>query len=172
MNNNFFAFLIELFIQFHTMGFEMLGELGWQYRFYGLGYVIMNLFLALLSIVLALLVDAFILNGIYCLIRRIWITIKTKEIKYYNVSGIVIDKIYHPARTTNTTVSTGKTIISVPQHHSEQYIVRVNYQDITEDFYNESLYKRINVNDNISLVLIHKLDRKNKIIEATLELPE
>lgn len=169
---DFFAFLVEIFIGLHTLGFEMISECTRDYRIFGLGFAITDVILGILTIIVMLLLDAFILYGFYCLIRRISITVRTKEIKHYNVIGTVVAKKYEPPHTTYTTVSTGKVTTLIPHHHPERYIVQVQYDDIIEDFCNESLYNIYQENEPINLVLIHKLDKNNEIIEATLELPE
>ena len=172
MLKNFWESLVKAFIDFHTMGFELIGYCVRDYNRWGLGHAVIDLLLGILLIVAFLVTDAVFIYYIYRLIRRITITMRTKETKYYSVSGTVIDKVHHPARTTYTITTTGRCTICTPHRHPEKHIVKVKYRDMTEGFDSKSLYERTNVNDNIKLILIHKLDRNNKIIEATLELPK
>lgn len=165
---NFSGILWEIFIYIHRIGFDIIKEAIFDYRHYGLGITILCIILGISILAVVLIVDILIIFGIYTLIRRISIIIRTKETKYNPVIGKITGKEHKDAHTTYT--YTGK--IMVPMYHPEEYNVYVQYAEVEEGFDNEDLFNQYEKGDNISLILVERLDKNNKIIERTLELPE
>lgn len=158
---DFFYLLGEVFISTHTIGLEMMRE--------------QSLFSMIFGILLTLIIlacDAFFVFLFYLLIRSIWIKIRTKKTICHSVKAKIIGKNYRSAHTTMTPVSAGKVTVMSPTHHPEQFNVTVQYKDMSETFDDEDLYNSCKKNDSISLILIEKFDKKGKLIEATLDLPE
>lgn len=157
----------ELVVFIHKMGLMFIWQGIFEDRHYGIGWRILEVILGLGLVILLLALYIFIIYGIYVLIRRISIMIRTKKVKYYNVVGKVVDKEYISGYTSFT--MSGRVV--VPSYHPEEYNVYVQYKDVSEVFDDKKLFNRYKVNSKIPLVLIRKLDNKNKIIEQILRLP-
>lgn len=172
MNTNFFASVVselkEFFIWIHESGFEVIGWSIEDYRHGDIIDVVLDIILGILGILCALLIDFLVIYGTYILFRRILIILKTKEIKHYNVIGIIKSKEHQVSYVSH--MYTGKVLI--PIYHEEEYNVYVEYDEVEEVFNNEKIFKKYEEEDQISLILIEKLDKNNDIIERTLELPK
>lgn len=165
---NFFGILWGLFIFIHKIGFDMIKEAILDYQHYGIGITILCVILGILFEVSVFILDILVIWEICKLIQRISIIIRIKNINYHPVIGIVTEKKHKNAYTTCT--YTGK--IMVPMYHPEEHNIYVQYAEVKEVFDNEDLFNQYEKEDNISLILVEKLDKNNKVIERTLELPE
>ena len=165
---DFFRLLFKAFIEMHTMMFDLLDNFAWSYGHFGLGYAIWEKILAVFGLICILVFDLLMLYGLYALIRRISIIIRTKDVKCYSVLGTVTDKKYVAAHTTY--MSTGK--VTIPVVHSSNYKVYVQYGEVSGEFNNKDLFNQYSKGDAISLILVKKLGKNDKVIEQTLELPE
>lgn len=172
MDTNFFAkignSLKDFFAWIHKIGFESIGWAIKDYRCDGIITAFMDVFLGILGILCALTIDLLIIYGTYILLRRISIILKTKEIKYYNVTGIIKSKDYQSSY--KSFMYIGKVLI--PIYHEAEYNVYVEYDGVEEVFDDKKMFKKYKKGDAISLILVEKLDKNDYIIERTLELPE
>ena len=101
-------------------------------------------------------------------IRRISIVLRTKEIRKEPVTGKVTGKLYVKEHTTYIWTKNA----SIPLVHAEEYWVNLSYNGITKVIENKEIFAQYEEGQEIPLVLIKKLSRKGKTLEATLELPE
>lgn len=172
MNTNFFAnvgsFLKFFFVWIHTCGFEMIGWAIKDYQRNRMSDSVMQMICGIAITLCALAIDLLAIYGIYRLVRRISIMLKTKEIKRYNVTGIIKSKDYQSSYISS--VYTGKMLL--PVYHDEEYNVCVEYDGVTKVFDSERMFDQYEKGDSISLILIEKLGKNDIIIERTLELPE
>lgn len=70
-----------------------------------------------------------------------------------NDIGIIINKEYHPSHTTTTMVMSGKVMIPITTHHSEEWRVKVRlYDDNTGSVsVSEEYYNSINIDDEVNV---------------------
>ena len=108
--------------------------------------------LGIVIVLLCAVVYIIAIHLIHMFYRQMLISIRTKTVKQYDVTGIV-------------KVSKHKS------HFFPSYIL-VNYDNLKERFYGESLFNQYNQGDSISLILVENLDKNGHILERTLELPE
>ncbi len=73
---------------------------------------------------------------------------KTEE-----VTATVTEKEYKSSYTTSSVISTGKTIIVVPQRHPARYLVTVEYKSVSNTFDDKDLYETLKEGDNINVIL-------------------
>lgn len=130
----------------HTTGFEMIGEFSYD----DLGMFIFELFFCIILIISVLCFDVIMIYGIYALIYKISVIIRTKEVKRKKVA----------------------LKMPITRHHSEEYNVKVEYDGVSEIFDDCELFKKYKEDDDISLILIQRLDKNGKIIEQELEMSE
>ena len=161
-------FLKFLFVWLHTSGFEMIGWAIEDYRRNDMIEAILQIICGIAIILCALAIDLLAIYGIYRLVRRISIILKTKEVKRYNVTGIIKSKDYQSSYISS--VYTGKMLL--PVYHDEEYNVCVEYDGVTEVFNSKRMFEQYERDDSISLILVEKLGKNDIIIERTLELPE
>ena len=168
----FVELIFEGWITLHQMGFEMFWGCITNFKTWGLGSGLLGA-LTLLAVLLMDLAIICLLDSFYTeIIKPTWIAFKTKEVQRYNVVATVTEKEYRRPYTSHSTFLVGKVPVHTTHRHKEKHFVHVNYQNMSVSFDNKTLFDSINVNDNINLVLVHMLDKNNKIIETLLELPE
>lgn len=165
-----FLFLPEAFIMFHTMGFEMIGEFSYELQNYGLGWAISWLFLGIIMIAMVLFVDGIMILGIYCLIRKISIMIRTKKITEQRVIGTVTYKKHIKEHTSVEYDVALK--MPVSDYHSAEYKLYVEYNGVTATFDSKKMFEKYKKKDKIPLILIQNLDKNEIPIKQKLELPE
>lgn len=161
-------FLKFFFVWLHTSGFEMIGWAIEDYRHNDMIEAILQIICGIAIILCALAVDLLAIYGIYRLVRRISIVLKTKEVKRYNVTGTIESKDYQSSYISS--VYTGKMLL--PVYHDEEYNVCVEYDGVTEVFNSKRMFDQYERGDSISLILVEKLGKNDVVIERTLELPE
>lgn len=162
------TFLKLFFVWLHTSGFEMIGWAIEDYRRNRIIDAILQIICGIAIILFALAIDLLVIYGIYRLVRRISIILKTKEVKRYNVTGIIKSKDYQSSYISS--VYTGKMLLLV--YHDEEYNVCVEYDGVTEVFNSKRMFDQYERGDSISLILVKKLGKNDVVIERTLELPE
>ncbi len=165
---DFFSLLFEVFIGMHTMMFDLIGNFDWSNRLFGFGYAISERIIGIFGLVVILAFDLLVLYGIYLLIRRISIILRTKKTVRRHIIGTITDKKYVAPHT--IFVSTGK--VTSPIVCSAVYNVCVKYLEVSKVFNNKDLFNQYEKNDCISLILVTRLGRDDKVVEQTLELPE
>lgn len=172
MNTNFFAkvifFLKSLFVGVHTLGFEMIGWAIKDYRCNNMILAVIEVIGGICTILSFLFVDALVIYCIYQLLRHLSITLRTKEVNRYNVTGVIKSKDYQSSYISY--IHTGKMLI--PVHHDEEYNVRVEYKGLTNVYNSKEMFDKYETGDSISLILVEKLGKNDVVIEYTLELPE
>ena len=94
------------------------------------------------------------------------------EVEESNVVGVVTSKEYHPAYTTFMHIHTGKISHLQPQHHPAQYLVTIEYEDISTTFNNKELYATIDTKQKIDVLLWKGYNKKHELIKTKLLLPE
>ena len=167
---DFFILLFECFIDLHRMTFELVGDFSYDLQNNGLMWAIADVFFGIVGIVLLLVLDAFIIYGIYLLIDAISIKIRTKKVKRRRVIGTVTDKSHKKAYSSIEYNVALKMPMSTS--HPAEYNVSVEYNGISKTFDNKKVFKKYKKNDAIPLILVQNLDKNKKIIKQKLELPE
>ncbi len=95
---------------------------------------------------------------------------RTKEITKTRVVGTVTNTEY--IEEYSHLVYHASVKRSMPHHHPAEFLIYVEYNEITETFDNEQIFKQYKKGDSIPLILIENIDKNGMPIKQKLELPE
>lgn len=150
----FLTTIFKLFVFIQTIGFKSAVLAIKGYQNIGIGRAIIAMICAIILMLLAIFIDFCILYGICLLVQSICIAIRTKKINRCRVTGTVTEKILQ--------ITNGFT----------EYNLYVSYNGVERKFDRKDLFNKHKIGDTISVELVERLDKKNKIIKRTLELLE
>lgn len=171
MNKNFWQEVCEILKEFfswiHTVGFKTIGVAFRDSRYERVDKVILEMLFGIFFIVLIVAIYVFVIKGIYKLFSHIIIIIRTKEIKYYNVTG----KVKRKKRKYNyKTIYLGKILIA--SYYEVDYNIYVESNEAKKVFNSEKMFYQYNKGDFVSIIVVERLGKNGNVIKRTLKLPE
>jgi len=142
---------------------EYIQRLGFSF---GLAFSLFTLVIIFLFEVLLLI------SLVYVLINSIRLALRTASQEEHEVMGTVTALEYHDSDTTFTPINAGKVTTFMSHQHSEQYLITVTYQDLTDTFDDKTLYQRVQRGDSVKLILCNSYDKNHELIHQSLSLAE
>ena len=154
--------LLCMYVCFHVMGISLILEI--------INGKFLYMIVGILFSAVIILLDECIVCFVHWTYDNLSVKFRTKETKYYRVTG----RIYNikSNQCANSKYAFNGENLIVSKLLPKQTNIYIEYQDLTKIIDAQYLTKQYERGDSISLILVKKFDKDNKIISRTLELPE
>ena len=93
-----------------------------------------------------------------------------KSVVTYEVKGMVVSKNIQVVINNNWHILLGATEDEVSKYNEVRYVVAIEYEDITLNFFDEKLYKSCEIDEKIPIFLHEVYNKKGKKIYRTIDL--
>ena len=157
---------MEIIIRMHMWGVErVLDAIEYQEVYGGLRFFLI-IILGVMMLVLVLMLDVGMIAIVYLIIKAILISVLSDRTLKDPVVGFVTEKEYKEAEF--------KYDIAIKNFRTfpEKFYITVRYGDTNGIFNKKEIFEMYEVDEEIPLIFVRKLDKKGKVLEKRLELPE
>lgn len=132
---------------------------------------IANLILLIALFIFLLLPTVKAIGYIICRMKKNSIEKRTEKIECHNVIGEVVNKVY-AEKIEFIRFEPECMGVAINVYYPREYIVYVKYAKEENYFDDEELFNKYEIGDKIPLVLVMKYDKRGKVLDIALELPE